>query len=153
MNGIMYERGLGTTADYSEAKKWYLKSAQCGLPWGQYNLARMYAEGIGTPVDYNEARRWYQKAAQQGLCAAQINLSWMYYEGKWMKIDYVEAYKWLMIADKKCGSNYRGVYNAKNKVILSMTPDQIIEAKERAEKFVVKLENPDYDDQWPKISR
>ena len=56
----------GKTKDYTEAVKWYRKSAEKGNANGQFNLGYMYDKGLGVAQDYTEAVRWYRKAAEQG---------------------------------------------------------------------------------------
>jgi tetratricopeptide (TPR) repeat protein len=52
--------------DYSEALKWYRKSAEQGDEDAQNNLGYMYKEGLGVAKDYSEALKWYRKSAEQG---------------------------------------------------------------------------------------
>ena len=62
------------TKDYSEALKWYQKSAAQGNTSAQTSLGWMYEKGYGVAKSYSEALKWYRKAAQQGDETAQDNL-------------------------------------------------------------------------------
>ncbi len=52
--------------DYSQAVKWYLKSAEQGHIEAQVKLGICYANGLGVDKDENKAYYWWQKAAEQG---------------------------------------------------------------------------------------
>ena len=52
--------------DYSQAVKWYLKSAEQGHIEAQVQLGICYANGLGVDKDENKAYYWWQKAAEQG---------------------------------------------------------------------------------------
>jgi TPR repeat protein len=70
----MYGNGYGVPKDYSEAIKWYRKSAEQGNATAQCNLGVMYENGNGVPKKKSEAVKWYQKAAEQGNATARIAL-------------------------------------------------------------------------------
>ncbi|MEO1574027.1 MAG: caspase family protein [Pseudomonadota bacterium] len=61
--GEMYERGLGTDVDYSEAARWYAAAAEQGLRAAQTNLGMLYEQGLGVEQDRATALSWYRKAA------------------------------------------------------------------------------------------
>lgn len=64
--GICYYDGKGISQDYSEAYKWYRKSAEQGDAGGQCSLGLCYKEGHGVAIDYEEACKWLDKAIEQG---------------------------------------------------------------------------------------
>ena len=68
-------RGLGVQQNYTEALKWFTKSARLGDATGQSALGAMYANGMGVQQNYAEAAKWFSKAAKQGDPAAQTNLA------------------------------------------------------------------------------
>ena len=72
--GLMYHFGKGVEEDYSEAVRWFTKSAEQGDADAQYNLGLMYKKGKGVGADYAEAVRWWEKAAEQGDADAQYML-------------------------------------------------------------------------------
>ena len=72
--GWMYRNGYGVSQDYSEALRWFRKSAEQGNDAGQNNLGYMYLNGYGVSKDYTEAVKWYRKAARQGLEKAKDHL-------------------------------------------------------------------------------
>ncbi len=64
--GVIYERGDETVEqNFSEAFKWYQKSAESGYAYAQRNLAKLYEDGLGVKRDVNKAIAWYEKAAAQ----------------------------------------------------------------------------------------
>ena len=84
--------------DYSEALRWYLKSAEQGNSFAQVNLGSMYYAGDGVAQDYKEAVNWFYKAAVQGLASAQSNMGVMYERGNGVAQDYHEAINWYLKA-------------------------------------------------------
>ena len=84
-----YDRG-----NYTEAVKWYRKSADLGDAAAQNGLGYCYEYGKGVGQDYAEAVKWYRKSANQGNADAQYNLGNCYYHGKSVSRDYAAAAKW-----------------------------------------------------------
>lgn len=52
--------------DYSQAVKWYSKSAEQGHIEAQVQLGICYANGLGVDKNKDKAYYWWQKAAEQG---------------------------------------------------------------------------------------
>jgi S1-C subfamily serine protease len=128
----MHEGGLGTAVNFTEAVKWYRKSAEQGCSWGQNNLGVMYDHGHGVPQDKAEAVRLFRKAAEQGMSMAQRNIGNALAQGRGVRQDYVEAYQWLRLAA------LQGIQSARDQIreiSLRMTPAEIEEARRRADEF------------------
>jgi len=85
----------GVVQNYTEAEKWYRKSAEQGNSFAQHNLGYLYQHGYGVVQDYSEAEKWYRKSAEQGNAAGQCNLGYMYLYGYGVKQDYTESAKWF----------------------------------------------------------
>lgn len=96
--GFKYQKGLGVSQDYGEAKKWYVKAANQGNAKAQNNLGYLYEKGLGVSQDYGEAKKWYLKAANQGNTYGQNNLGLLYRKGLGVSQDYGEAKKWYLKA-------------------------------------------------------
>jgi TPR repeat protein len=64
--GKMYEEGLGTSKDLSEAAKWFHKAANQRYPDAQYSLGLMYIRGMGVSEDFAQAHMWWSLAAEGG---------------------------------------------------------------------------------------
>lgn len=62
--GDAYKWGNGVRTDYTEAVKWYRKSAEQGNGGAQFSLGLMYDEGKGVPQDHKEAAKWFKLASQ-----------------------------------------------------------------------------------------
>ena len=62
--GLCYERGIGVAVNYSEAVKWYQKSADQDNADGQASLAGCYYFGIGVIKDEVEAYAYYSLASR-----------------------------------------------------------------------------------------
>ena len=61
----MYDQGILVKADFQEALKWYLKSANQDFKQAQINLGVMYELGRGIKRDLDKAEEWYLKAERQ----------------------------------------------------------------------------------------
>ena len=84
-----------TEKNYTEALKWYQKSADLGNASAQDWLGYFYQKGYGVTQDYSEAVKWYRKSANQGYASGQRDLGYMYYNGYGVTKDYSEAVKWF----------------------------------------------------------
>ena len=80
--------------DYDKAFDLYTKSANKGLPEGQYELALMYDDDSNDFYDPSEAVRWYIKAAEQNHPNAQYNLAVSYDFGDGVYEDDALAMVW-----------------------------------------------------------
>src|SRR5690606_14787385 len=78
--GLMYEKGWGVEQNYTEAAKWYTKSAEQGNVNAQALLGYFFNVGQGVEKDYKKAIEWYTKAAEKGNADAQYNLGVCYLE-------------------------------------------------------------------------
>jgi TPR repeat protein len=76
------ERGDG-----ARALDLYLALAEDGMPYAQYEVARLYEDGLATRPDPEAALRWYRAAAEAGLPAAELHLAQMYERGDGVKRD------------------------------------------------------------------
>src|SRR5215475_13701616 len=59
-----YEQGWFGETNYSEALKWFGKSAAKGNPDAQNSLGQMYEDGEGVKQSYVLAAKWYRRAAE-----------------------------------------------------------------------------------------
>lgn len=64
--GVMFERGIGTDVNQSQAAKWYEKAAIQGHIDAQYNIGIMYAGGRGIEKNEQFAMMWLASSAKQG---------------------------------------------------------------------------------------
>lgn len=64
--GQIYERGLGTTADYESAALWYHRAAEQNHTPSQVALGYLYEQGLGVDADEAEALKWYRRAGGLG---------------------------------------------------------------------------------------
>ncbi len=66
MLGNFYQYGFkGVDMDLKEAFKYYLKSANMGYSYAQFNIALYYEKGEGIEKNLTKAYNWYKKAANQ----------------------------------------------------------------------------------------
>ena len=113
--------------------KWYREAAEQGYRAAEFNLGLMYARGSGVPQDYPEAVKWFSSAAEQGHPAAQLNLGIAYARGQGAVQDVVVALMWLSVAS--LGGN-ADASHLSEELATVMTPDQIAEAKKRAQEWL-----------------
>ena len=72
--GQCYYNGTdGTTVNYEQAMKWFVKAAYQEHAKAQNNLGIMYENGYGTEKDLSLAKMWYKKAADHGIVFARIS--------------------------------------------------------------------------------
>jgi len=136
--GIMYYLGLGVPQDDAKAIKWFRKAAVQGAASGQFFLGSMYASGKGVFKSDTEAIKWYRKAAEQGHTDAQYCLGYMYYHGQRVPQNYVQAHLWFNLAASQ-GHNH--AKKGRDLVVVKMTPAQIAEAQELAQKWFKEHNN------------
>jgi len=86
---------LGPGYTTEEARKWFEREANKGLPAAQVNLAIMYANGWGTDVNYGAALLWLHAAADQHFARAYYNLGILYLWGRGVRRDDAEALRWF----------------------------------------------------------
>lgn len=80
--GNIIQKGTdGTKPDPKSAFALYLKAAQKGLDYAQYNAGKALQDGNGVPRDSKTARLWYEAAIKQGNPHACNQLSLMYLRG------------------------------------------------------------------------
>ncbi len=81
--GLLYDRGLGTDKNETEALKLYLKAAEGGYSQAQFLLGSMYSRDDSiTRKNIQESLRWYKLSAKQGHVLALYDLGTIYYFGK-----------------------------------------------------------------------
>jgi TPR repeat protein len=94
--GMMYNNGIGTQRDPSQAFEWFQKSAASNDPLGAYKLGCYYdgqGAGIVTP-DSNEALKYKLISARAGYALAQHDVAILY--GRQEKLE--EAVRWWKMA-------------------------------------------------------
>ena len=64
--GWMYEKGQGTSRDYTAAAKWYLEAwDRGGEKWAAYRLSQFYENGLGVEKNRAVAKFWYTLASSR----------------------------------------------------------------------------------------
>ena len=138
MLGFMFEAGKnGILQDYSEAFKWYQRSAQGNNAMGLFHNGRMYYNGFYVSRDDREAEKLFIKAIQKGHIKAQYYLGMLYEDGitDVRGEDPVLAHMWYNIA---ASNGLEDAAIARDRVAEDLTTDQINHAHESAWKFLQK---------------
>ena len=91
--GLMFEHGLGVSADLGEAKNQYLQAARQASAKAQVALARIYEK-----FDIDAASAWYQSAADQGSVEAQFALGRLCSASEGDRQNYFMGVHWYMMA-------------------------------------------------------
>ena len=128
--GHSYRTGSGVKKDSVEGVKWLRMSAKQGNALAQCNLGICYQYGDGVEQDYAEAFKLYHMAADQGINCGLTNLAFCYKQGEGVAKNLVEAYAYYIVA---------GVERWATEVEKSMTRNQIIMGKKRAEEIEAKI--------------
>lgn len=128
--GMMYLHGKGVSQSYEKAVKYLGKAAVKGKASAQFWLGMMYERG-----DEDERAKWFRLAAEQGFPLAQFYLGTMYVTGAGAPQDYIEGYKWLTLAAAQGSGNSQAMLEMAGAL---MSPQQVNEAKRRAESFAPK---------------
>lgn len=80
--GYLYYRGFGgVTKDYAQARPWFEKAAQLGVPMAMTNLAYIYTHGIGVEKDLDKALSWLRRGEAIGFSGAMTTLGEHYIQG------------------------------------------------------------------------
>lgn len=94
--GKLFEAGGDTIQqDFGEAKFWYGKAAEQGVPAAQNNLALMHAQGRGMQRSVERAIELWYVAAKNNHPMAQYNLGLAYLRGEGLVKDEREAAAWF----------------------------------------------------------
>lgn len=96
--GLMYEQGIGTGKDETQAVAWYAKSASQGNSAAQFNLGVLYENGRGTKVDFAQANKWYRAAAVQRDPLAIGNLGMLYIRGDGVPVNKIAGVALLFMS-------------------------------------------------------
>lgn len=131
--------------NYTDAAKWYQKSAEQGTAEAQAQLGICYQNGFGVSQDYEQAVKWFSRAAKQGEKYGQAMLGLCYGNGMGVPVNDIEAYKWLSLANSREWREtdfVRKLLAVPFKVCQErMSRAEIMEAQRLAAAFMPKKEN------------
>ena len=77
MLGVIYQKGLGVTADLNKAVDWFAEAGEKGDVGAQYTLAEIYLDGALGEPDTERGRYWLLQAAAQHKPEAEHRLGLM----------------------------------------------------------------------------
>ena len=144
--GSMFETGQqGIPQNYSEAFRWFQRSAYKDDARGLFKHGLMYYNGWGTPQNYREARKLFIEAAEKEHAEAQYYLGVIYEKGyvNSKKADYILAHMLFNISASK---GYKKSVERRDAVAKEMSPKQIEEAHEKALVWFEKYSKKDNND-------
>lgn len=100
----LYQHGLGTAQDLSQALSLFTKAAAQDYAPAQLNLGFMFLQGQGVPQSYERAVLCFKRAAKLDFAPAQYELAELYIQGRGVPQDLKSAWQLLHQAAKhKCG--------------------------------------------------
>ena len=91
----------GDRQGFSEAFRWFQKSALKGNKNAQHMLGLMYYDGDGAKRNYGDAKSWFEKAAKQEHDSAQYMLGLIHYYGRGVRKNLAQAEKWFRKAARQ----------------------------------------------------
>jgi len=89
--GYCFANGFGVNQSLEDAFNWYLKSANQGYDFAQFEVGACLAQGKGTAQDYDSAIKWFQVSANQGNPNAEYMLAVCYQNGLGVYINDIHA--------------------------------------------------------------
>ena len=113
---------------YSQAIPWFLKAAQAGAPYAQYQIGTGLLRGRGCQCDNNKGEIWLQKAAQADQADAQVSLAEYLLRDKPSAESLAGAMVWLERAVKQGNDSAKLLLSA----ILAANPSADIRDPPRA---------------------
>ncbi len=150
-----YARGLRwfDRGSFEQARNHWVPLANAGDCDAQFRLGTLYFLGAGVPQSDENARHWLLAAANQGQAFAQVLLAVMHAhdtisistaarevvfdcrQGCGIDKDMVEAYTWASLSERFAvyDGHREGVKKTLVKYSQSLNPEQIAEAKQRAQ--------------------
>ena len=94
----IYLEGIGETANYAAAHKWFLRAADQGNSQAQLKLGWMYETGLGVEANDKRAIYWYRISAESGNMEAQFNIGVKYDNGEGVERNPEEAVRWFLMS-------------------------------------------------------
>ena len=137
--GKMAETGRGVPQDYKRAAELYQMAAEEGIVQAQSALGRLYANGDGVDQDNSKAVFWLSKAAEEGYVEAQRKLAQVY---TYQYPDPAQAYAWQVVSLSALFPQAKDLVAVSpdlERLIRSMTPEQIKDGQSLAVKLVEKI--------------
>lgn len=104
----------------------YYERAQNGDTEAQYQLGLAYLNGNDTIQDFEESAKWFELAAESNHALAQYQLGLIYKTRLGTDADLKKSYMWLNLS-AAAGIDQAAL--ARNKVMLSLSPEQLIQAQ------------------------
>jgi Sel1 repeat len=72
--GTLFQRGIGTSADLTQAEKWYRRAYEGGSDYGLIWLGQLYANSH----QYAKAEEVFRMGTERGCVPAMLRLAWVY---------------------------------------------------------------------------
>jgi len=140
--GLRYYMGSeGVSKDYSEAAKWWLKSAEQSFPDAEQAIADLYYKGLGVEQDYGLALKWAKRSALHGNSISCLSVSTMYMKGQGTAQDLILAYAWLSIHAPSDDSKAELQRKYLSLLELKLSQSQLLKAKSIADELRAEIKS------------
>lgn len=113
----------------------YQEKAHTGDAEAQYQLGLLFMNGQGTIQDFEEAAKWFNLAANQNHPQAQYQLGLIHKTGYGLPVNLEKSYMWFNIS---AAAGIREAIVARDKIMLTLTPEQLKAAQESSRKWLLK---------------
>lgn len=123
--------------NYEAALKQFHELAGQGNADAMYYIAECYRHGYGVDRSQTEAAKWFHMAAMRGNSLSQYHYGKVLEKGEGVQKDLVAAHMWLSLSAGAAPNERDAAYTRRDirKLERRMTPEQIAEAKKRAESW------------------
>jgi hypothetical protein len=121
---------------YNEALPWFLKAAQAGAPYAQYQIGTGLLQGRGCQCDSTKGEIWLQKAAQADQPDAQVSLAEYLLKAEPTRESVAGAVVWLERAARQGNGSAKLLLSG----ILAATPISVVRDPPRALTLADSLE-------------
>lgn len=122
---------------YDQALPWFLKAAQAGAPYAQYQIGTGLLRGRGCQCDAGKGEIWLEKAAQADQADAQVSLAEFLLKDQVNRNAVTGALVWLERAAKQGNGSAKLLLSA----MLAASPSAEIRDPARALKLADGLEH------------
>ncbi|HRE33247.1 MAG TPA: tetratricopeptide repeat protein, partial [Candidatus Berkiella sp.] len=139
---MAYRVGKGVMKDEKKVIDYFAKAAEQKHSAAAYELGMIYLQGVLLPKDDKRAAELFLQAANAGDRGAQYQLALCYRDGKGVAVDKARAYAWLKVAS--IGGSTE-IMDARDKQLERLTPQELADGQQLAEKITQSILAKDYD--------
>jgi len=128
---------LYASGKYTESMAEFQKAAEAGEPKAIFFIGFYHHNGFGVPKSDLEAIKWFRRSAAMNHHESQWYMGKLSEGAKGIEKDLAAAHMWYTLAAKSAPNDRDAAYSMRDarRIEKKMTPAQIAQAKEMAEKW------------------